>query len=258
MAQFLTTRNIESAIEDLIKEARNALVFISPFLQTHPILLERLGDAARRGVPITVVCRKEDLKHSQRKELLAIPTLTLRFMEHLHAKCYINETRVILSSMNLYEASRKNREMGIMLDHTSGAYRDALAEVDSIIANSLIYEEEKPRETRPVSSQNLPKPAPPRAKKVKTSKPSDGHCIRCVGKISHKLEKPLCKSCHESWAKFSNKEYPESYCHSCGQKKDGVSFLKPQCYGCWKKHQKKVPTQNSRRARSGKPGFQSE
>lgn len=41
MTRFLTTQNIESAIEDLIKQAKNASVFISPYLQTSPLMLER-------------------------------------------------------------------------------------------------------------------------------------------------------------------------------------------------------------------------
>ena len=37
------------------------------------------------------------------------------FNEKLHAKCYMNEDTAIITSMNLYEASEKNRELGVLI-----------------------------------------------------------------------------------------------------------------------------------------------
>ena len=60
-----------------------------------------------------------------------------------------------------------------------------------------------------------------------------GHCIRCQRQIPLDLDKPLCWSCYNIWAKFEDPNYPENYCISCGDLKD-VNFSKPACYVCYK------------------------
>ncbi len=40
----------------------------------------------------------------------------LSFCKNLHAKCYLNESECIISSLNLYEFSQiNNNEMGILI-----------------------------------------------------------------------------------------------------------------------------------------------
>jgi phosphatidylserine/phosphatidylglycerophosphate/cardiolipin synthase-like enzyme len=65
----------------------------------------------------------------------------LYFSKNLHAKCYLNEDKMIIASMNLYEFSQQNnREMGILIDtsneHDKQVYDDATKDIDSIIHNS--------------------------------------------------------------------------------------------------------------------------
>jgi len=67
--------------------------------------------------------------------------LRLYFSKNLHAKCYLNEDKMIISSMNLYEFSQQNnREMGILIDTANEpdkqVYEDATRDMDSIIHNS--------------------------------------------------------------------------------------------------------------------------
>ena len=226
MATFLTTRNIESAIENLIKTARFKLLFVTPFIHMHPMLIERLTDAAARGVSIDIVCRQKDLKDAQRQKLMAIDHTTLWFMEHLHAKCYANESELILTSMNLYDASRKNREMGVLFSSTQRAYLDAMEEIASIMRSANRYEH--------ASSSRHPAAAP-KARQGQPPQRSAGCCIRCAAEIELNKEKPLCFSCYRAWARFKNEDYQESYCHSCAtQEAKAISFSKPECYQCWK------------------------
>lgn len=142
MARFLTTkevdtnRNDKAKSERVIRGAQERLVLKSPYLKLHQLVVERLGDAARRGVEIRLVCREGDLKDAQRAQLMALPRVQLFFMEHLHAKCYANERRLVLTSMNLYDASGKIREMGVSCEVGQELYRDAMAEAESIINNA--------------------------------------------------------------------------------------------------------------------------
>lgn len=58
------------------------------------------------------------------------------FCKNLHAKCYINESTCIISSLNLYEFSQvNNNEMGILIqkDQDELVFKDAYEEAQRII-----------------------------------------------------------------------------------------------------------------------------
>ena len=136
MPQFLTTAGTSHIIEDIIIRAKSELVLITPYLKLSRILFERLTDANHRGVRIQLVYGKSELKANERRQLDALTNIELLFLENLHAKCYFNESTLIVSSMNLYEFSEKNnREMGIVLTRSDDGdcFADALAEAQSII-----------------------------------------------------------------------------------------------------------------------------
>jgi hypothetical protein len=136
MPQFLTTAGTSHIIEDIIIKAKSELVLITPYLKLSRILFERLTDANHRGVRIQLVYGKSELQPSERQQLNALTNIELLFLSNLHAKCYFNESTLIVSSMNLYEFSEKNnREMGIVLTRRDDVdcFADALAEAHSII-----------------------------------------------------------------------------------------------------------------------------
>jgi hypothetical protein len=136
MPQFLTTAGTSHIIEDIIIKAKSELVLITPYLKLSRILFERLTDANHRGVRIQLVYGKSELQPSERRQLNALTNIELLFLGNLHAKCYFNESTLIVSSMNLYEFSEKNnREMGIVLTRREDGecFADALAEAHSII-----------------------------------------------------------------------------------------------------------------------------
>jgi phosphatidylserine/phosphatidylglycerophosphate/cardiolipin synthase-like enzyme len=138
MAQFLTTHGVASEIERLIVGARERLVLVTPYLKVSQILIERLLDASRTGVAISLVYGKVELPDAEMVKLRRVSKLDLRFSEHLHAKCYFNESMMVLASMNLHEFSEKNnREFGVLLTANEQVYRDAVREVESILANAV-------------------------------------------------------------------------------------------------------------------------
>lgn len=136
MPQFLTTAGTSHIIEDIIIKAKSELVLITPYLKLSRILFERLTDANHRGVRIQLVYGKSELQSSERQQLNTLTNMELLYLGNLHAKCYFNESTLIVSSMNLYEFSEKNnREMGIVLTRRDDGecFADALAEAQSII-----------------------------------------------------------------------------------------------------------------------------
>lgn len=144
MAKFLTTAGTVSSIEDIIRKASARLILVSPYLKLSKQFEQRLKDANERKVQIVVIYGKDNLVREEIEKLLVLEHLHLLYCENLHAKCYVNDDKIVLSSMNLYEYSeRNNREMGIMLNkfEDSEAFDDVLDEIESIINSSSTIKE---------------------------------------------------------------------------------------------------------------------
>ena len=160
MVDFLNTASAYSAIENIISKAENRLVLISPYIQIPKLLLERLTYASEdRGVNITLVCRKDSLKRQEFNSLKRINRLEILDLPNLHAKCFFNESSMVITSLNLYDFSQENnREMGLLITYTedSEAFIDAMDEAKFIIQrahpikiNKVLAKEN--RKQRPIS-----------------------------------------------------------------------------------------------------------
>jgi phosphatidylserine/phosphatidylglycerophosphate/cardiolipin synthase-like enzyme len=221
MAEFLTTHGTAFQIENVIAGARKRLTLVSPFLKLSKTLAERLQDAARRGVRITIVFGKEELDREQELVLAALAGVRLYFLPNLHAKCYFNEDRMVITSMNMYEFSEKhNREMGVLLDAADPAYASALQEVDSIIAAS---------QARSVG----PATTPSRRTSSRSHRRNSGVCIRCEVSIPRDPWRPLCGACYEVWSAYQNADYQEQWCHFCGRR-EATSVNRPLGRSCYR------------------------
>lgn len=71
---------------------------------------------------------------------------------------------------------------------------------------------------------------------------SIGHCIRCGKQIPRSMSKLYshfyCEADYQSWARYGNNRYKETYCHICGKKISGNDFIDaahPLCHDCWLK-----------------------
>ncbi|WAC02082.1 phospholipase D family protein [Lacinutrix neustonica] len=139
MAKFLTTTANSYHIEDIILNAQDTITLVTPYLKLSQNLIDRIKDADRKDIKIILIYGKDELKESQQKVLYSLNNIDIYYFHNLHAKCYYNETNMIVTSMNLYEFSEKNnREMGILLDSNldRDLFLDAKNEVHSIINNS--------------------------------------------------------------------------------------------------------------------------
>src|ERR671914_2290247 len=135
MAEFLTTQGTAFHVERIITGARATLILVSPYLRLSKTLLERLQDAARRDVKTTLVYGKSSLNPEEEAALSRLDQLAVYFFENLHAKCYCNEQHLVITSMNLHEFSEKtNREMGVLFSSEEQVYKDAITEIQSILA----------------------------------------------------------------------------------------------------------------------------
>ncbi|MBE3662408.1 DNA repair protein [Vibrio navarrensis] len=136
MAKFLNTSATNYYLEELIKNASERLILISPFLKLNDRIRELLEDKDRLKIDIRIVYGKSELQPDEINWLKGLSFVRTSFCKNLHAKCYINESSCIITSLNLYEFSQvNNNEMGIYIDRDSDSelYKDSYEEAQRII-----------------------------------------------------------------------------------------------------------------------------
>jgi hypothetical protein len=225
MAEFLTTSGTSFYIEKIILESNRKLVLVSPYLKLSKTLYERLKDAAIRGTRITIIYGKDELKPNEKNSLAELKNVTLYYFDNLHAKCYYNESMMVITSMNMYEFSEKtNREMGVLIDclKDKELFEKAKLETESII-QSADFEQLKKQDRRPQPASNG---------NNSNTKSARGYCIRCETRIKLDADRPYCGECYSIWANYSNPDYIETVCHQCGQF-EKTTMAKPRCYSCF-------------------------
>ncbi|WP_371804804.1 phospholipase D-like domain-containing protein [Candidatus Lokiarchaeum ossiferum] len=232
MVRFLTTSGVSTTIETIIRKAKKKLILVSPYLQLSNIFFERLLSADKKGVEIIFIYGKSNLKKDEEEKIFSLKNIEVYFYETLHAKCYCNEEQMVISSMNLHEFSQtNNREMGIGITKSVGSqdqtvYQDALEEILEIKENAVLIH----------PNNHFQNTSTERKKEQKNNiriMSSDGFCIRCREMIPLNAEKPYCYDCYNTWKRFKNPEYEESFCHLCGLE-ESSTIIKPFCYKCFK------------------------
>jgi phosphatidylserine/phosphatidylglycerophosphate/cardiolipin synthase-like enzyme len=236
MAEFLTTSGTSYSIEKIIIEAQKKLILVSPYLQLSKTFYERLKDASNKGVVIKIIYGKDELKPNEKNSLAELSNVELFFFENLHAKCYFNENKMVITSMNMYEFSEKNnREMGVLIDRSNDKdlFDKAVSETLSIIQSAEkipLNKSTRQIQTIKVKTTNI-------ELKNTYKKQTRGYCIRCETRIGYEPNKPYCSNCFSSWSVYEKYDYQENVCHRCGEY-EATSMVKPQCYDCfdiWRK-----------------------
>lgn len=141
MAKYLRTSSISAELENLIRDAKKELYIISPYLKLSDHIKELLNDKEREKVEVRIIFGKQELAPAEMSYLEELKYVRLYFSKNLHAKCYLNESKMIIASMNLYEFSQQNnKEMGILIDTSIEEdkliYAEAEKDIESIIHNS--------------------------------------------------------------------------------------------------------------------------
>ncbi|MBN1413123.1 MAG: phospholipase D family protein [Spirochaetales bacterium] len=251
MARFLTTASTTSAVEDIINNARNNLVLISPYVKIPRNLFQNLLSADSKGINTTLIYgKKMDIDQEAKEQISALRHISVYFLENLHAKCYLNEESMVITSMNLYDFSeRNNREMGIYLTRKddSEIYNQAFDEYKRILS---LAKSTKPTEDYVVTGSTMTHSAPLQkysANKLKVqgtgsilSRPiselfggKKGYCIRCKKRTDYDLNKPFCKECYPQ-VKQNQQNYKANYCFECGARCI-TTLAQPLCNTCYKK-----------------------
>lgn len=229
MTEIITAKAAAYHLESIIKGARERLVLVSPYLKVSDLYLQRLQETAARRVATIIVYGKGELNHLEQEKWRRFPEFKVLYLQNLHAKCFFNESEMVITSMNFYDVSEGNRELGVRLLATDPAYGAAVEEVNSIIraARPPEWWQRKPQPwTRAVRKPGkAPDPA---------ADPSRGFCVRCHRGIPLDPNRPFCIDCYTVWASYGNAEFKERWCHDCGAA-EVTSMNRPLCRTCEKR-----------------------
>ncbi|HZT36036.1 MAG TPA: hypothetical protein VFA15_08950, partial [Nitrososphaera sp.] len=153
---------------------------------------------------------------------------------NLHAKIYLNEKSVLVSSMNLHRTSIiDSKDFAIAIGNNAEALKFREYVVRLMGKGTRLQSQMSIRNQISRISDKAGKILPGRSLIPRDN--GVGFCVRSRHKIGFNPEKPLCPDCYREWSKYENEEYEENYCHSCGNEAE-TTFSKPLCRPCWKKH----------------------
>lgn len=217
-----------NAVLEVIEDASDELVLVSPYNDYSIPLREALEKAAEAGVPIVAVCREEQKKKEETHlEWLRRLGADVHLVSRLHAKIYYNESTAIVTSMNLLKSSATDsKEIGFIVNDSS--IRD---QIRQYVQKNLVAHSKRLSPARDTSKPKTPAARPPKAEPKQT--PLPGWCIRCREEIPYDRKEPLCPKCFRNWNRFKDPDYVEKHCHRCG-KEWKTSFAKPLCTSCYK------------------------
>ncbi len=141
---IIGTTEISYEIEQMLKEADEFLILVTPYLKLNQRLKVKLADAFYNVDNVFVLYRENQNDISEIQWFENFENVELFSIQNLHSKIYTNEKTAIIASMNLYEYSQiNNHEIGVKLDFNidDKAYKRCLDEV-RIIAETKYSEQE--------------------------------------------------------------------------------------------------------------------
>ena len=254
---ILNQSDTQAHLYRLINEAERYIVLISPYVRFDKLrtLVRHVHGALNKGVKVKLVVREKDFSTGNDDVLTSASLPPLRqlglevlVLKDLHAKIYLSEKYVLLTSLNLLETSFNNSiEIGTWIPAGTPEYDAVAAFVKTEIsptANKVTGLAAPPVLAPPPKAKE---PSAPRRAKVEAAPwdseeppppgdedmPDEGHCIRCGDDLDFNMDKPLCRDCYGMWKRYGDEDYPEKYCHACGDSRK-TTVAKPLCRPCFK------------------------
>ena len=228
-SRIIETYEIGTEITRLVKNSQRRIRLVSPFLNLKPWkhLEDAIIDAGQRKVDIQLIYRK-DKREEYKPTIDGFLRAGVKVFDwdRLHAKLYLGDSSVIITSMNLDASSANNSEEFAMISDEQGVVGEISKYVERLFGSSQA--QALTLESRGAAIKQV------LTNVVAVAKFSQGACIRCDKKVALNTARPLCPDCFKSWVKYEDEDYPEKFCHTCA-KPSRTSVRKPVCAGCYAK-----------------------
>ena len=121
MGKFVTGKELEDAVYNIIWDAKEVLLIVSPYIKLGAYFKE-LFDKHQNNPKLHILLvfgkNEKDVKRSMNNEdfdfFKKFPNVSIIYVPNLHAKYYGNEKQGVITSINLYDYSFKNNiEFGV-------------------------------------------------------------------------------------------------------------------------------------------------
>lgn len=125
MAKFITGEELENAIVSVIRGAKEILVIVSPFIKLDDYFIDIFKPHITNSqLHLLLVFGKNEqdvsksLNTSDFEFFKNFPYVSIIYVPNLHAKYYGNESKGVITSINLYDYSFKNNiEFGVFYEN---------------------------------------------------------------------------------------------------------------------------------------------
>jgi len=232
--KILTNSNIiYGEIEKLVENSQEFLYLISPYIEfeikdhnSYEKFKKSINLAIKNNVKVSFISRQPDAYFKGNpKEILqqfVDKGCNLFLVPNLHSKIYCNESKVLITSMNMYLHSViNNEEIGVKISRKNqpDKYDDIQYYIEKLLSKSDGFNIKKTR----IQEEEIPE-------KVDDDK---GFCILCLKEIKFDKFKSLCYECF-----IKNKEFNPihgKFCHKCGKKDYNIDNHYSLCYNCYRK-----------------------
>ena len=208
-----TDDQVSGRILEVLIQAEEYVVLITPYLSLSDHLRNEILTTINRGVSIEIVIRQDEVSQDlEQLSWLLNAGVEVYSEEYLHAKLYLNEHSIVVSSMNLTaNSSSKSKDIAIIIQNSQDQ-SDIRSYVETLVefANPVVTDADQG-----------------------THDSFMGLCIRCGSPLSFEPGKPLCNDCFASWVNHPDPHHEESYCHACGTDEWEVTVANPLCGPCY-------------------------
>lgn len=246
------TDEIAATITKIIDESKEYCFIVTPYYYAWEHLTKSLTKAAEQKKKIVFFIREEKsyFEGGEYFDTGIKPLIEYGFdvvyVKNLHAKLYMNEREVLVTSMNAYNSSSQyNFEIGVTFANPDSFKRNFIygelmgsRPYYSIIEGRYFREEREKKEAEKKKEEEREQAEIKRKEereKLLLERNSSvnierkGFCIRCGTVIPFDTTKPFCLDCYKTWASWGNYDWQERYCHVCGKEFNNISMRKPCC-----------------------------
>lgn len=137
MAKFLTGKDLNEAIYDIIWEADDTLLIVSPYIKLDDYFKQLfLHHKHNHNLEIVIIFGKNEgspsksLRSDDFDFFKQFKNISIIYCPNLHAKYYANTLKGMISSINLYDSSFKNNiEYGVLYEFSLTSFRTTVDDV---------------------------------------------------------------------------------------------------------------------------------
>ena len=219
MIRILSTDALAAQIRDIISQAKDHVVLISPFLDEKSDIFNYLHDLRKKSytVPIFIITRcpnqtlfSKDSHKKAIKKFCDIDRCYVHYCPDLHTKCYFNECDMVITSLNMLSSSEEhNFELGVHInkyDFDGKPFSDALLEVNKICKASIPKMNQINSEGKFIE-QTMPAFCIESGEEINYQGEPDGSTKYYIKRSIYKKLRP----------EQQEENSPHSYCHLCGR-----------------------------------------